>query len=45
MLDTHPGLAGYKLVFATMAGFAVAGFLLSTVLVKVIKRHQQRLAA
>ena len=45
LLDTHPGLPGYKMVFATMAGFAVAGFLLSTVLVKVIKNHQQRQAA
>jgi len=37
LLDTHPGITGYKMVFATMAGFAILGFALSTYLVKTIK--------
>lgn len=40
LLDTHPGLAGYKLVFSLMAGFAVLGFLLSTYLVRTFKVRQ-----
>lgn len=41
MLDKHPGLVGYKMVFSTMAGFAVLGVVITTVLLKMIKRKQE----
>lgn len=41
MLDKSPGLAGYKMVFITMIGFAVIGLLISSYLVHVIKRKNQ----
>lgn len=41
MLDKSPGLAGYKMVFMTMIGFAVMGLLISSYLVHVIKRKNQ----
>ena len=41
MLDKHPGLVGYKMVFSTMAGFAVLGVVITTILLKMIKRKQE----
>ena len=36
-LDAHPGITGYKIVFSIMMGIAVAGIVISSILVKVIK--------
>lgn len=44
MLDKYPGLAGYKMVFTTMAGFAVVGIVITTLLLKMIKRKQEEVA-
>lgn len=38
ILDSHEGLSGYRIVFIMMACFAVVGFLLSTFILKKIKR-------
>lgn len=38
LLDRAPGIAGYKHVFMCMTGFAVMGFFISRVLVKMVKR-------
>ncbi|MGL5439890.1 MAG: MFS transporter [Filifactoraceae bacterium] len=40
MLDNNSGLAGYKAVFTTMACIAVAGFIISTLLVRVIQKKK-----
>jgi hypothetical protein len=40
-LDAHPGIEGYKIVFGIMAGIAVVGIIISSILVKVIKRKKQ----
>jgi sugar phosphate permease len=40
-LDAHPGIAGFKIVFSIMMGIAVAGILISSILVKYIKRDKQ----
>ena len=37
ILDTNPGIAGYKLIFMLMAGIAVVGIVISTILLKEIK--------
>lgn len=44
MLDKNPGLAGYRMVFSTMVGFAILGVLITTLLLKMIKRKQEKLA-
>lgn len=36
MLDNHPGITGYKMLFATMGGIAIAGIVISSILVKVV---------
>lgn len=41
MLDRTPGMAGYRHVFMTMIGFAVLGFLISSILCRVIKNKKQ----
>lgn len=38
VLDNNPGLSGYKMVFMMMIGFAVVGFIVSTLLVNAIKK-------
>jgi sugar phosphate permease len=45
ILDTHPGMAGYKIVFSMMTGFAILGFLLSSYLLKSIKKMDSEQAA
>lgn len=40
ILDSHPGLGGYKIVFSMTVIFAVFGCLISTWLVKIIKANQ-----
>ncbi len=40
MLDSHPGMAGYKMVFSTMIGFAILGILITSILIKMIKKKQ-----
>lgn len=40
MLDNHPGMAGYRMVFSTMAGFAFVGVLITTLLMKMIKNRK-----
>lgn len=42
ILDNMPGLPGYKTVFLIMAGFAAAGFLLSSYILGVIKKEQAK---
>jgi len=38
MLDANPGMPGYRLVFSTMAGLAISGIVISSILVRVIKK-------
>lgn len=40
ILDTNPGISGYMKVFMIMAAIAVAGFFISCLLVKEIKKRQ-----
>lgn len=40
ILDKVPGITGYRIVFAVMAGFAVVGCLLSLYILKVIKKQR-----
>ena len=40
MLDIHPGMAGYRMVFSTMVGFAILGILITTLLISMIKKKQ-----
>ena len=40
MLDRHPGMAGYRMVFSTMVGFAILGILITTLLISMIKKKQ-----
>ena len=44
MLDKNPGLEGYKMVFSTMAGFAVLGIVITTLLLKMIQKKQNEVA-
>lgn len=39
ILDNFSGVAGYRIVFAVMAAFAAGGILLSTYILKTIKKH------
>lgn len=50
MLDKTPGLQGYKHVFMTMIAFSLLGFVISTILLKIIKKknsvmHQEEVNA
>lgn len=40
ILDSISGLAGYRVVFFVMAGFAVCGFLLSSYILKVVRTQK-----
>lgn len=40
MLDAHPGMAGYRMVFSTMIGFAVVGVVISTILIRIINKRK-----
>lgn len=40
ILDKHPGFAGYKMVFYLMIGFAILGIVITTLLLKMIKKRQ-----
>ena len=40
ILDKVPGVAGYRIVFTVMAGFAIVGCLLSLYILKVIKKQR-----
>lgn len=44
MLDRTPGIDGYKHVFMTMIGFAAVGFLVSSYLVRVVKKKKEQAA-
>ena len=41
MLDANPGIAGYRMVFTTMIGFAVLGILITTILIKMIDKQNK----
>lgn len=45
MLDRNPGMAGYRLVFTTMIGFAILGVIITTILLKMIKKKQNEVTA
>ena len=45
ILDLNPGLAGYKIVFGIMAGFALCGAFVSVMLVKRISGGRKTLRA
>lgn len=45
MLDKNPGMAGYRMVFTTMVGFAILGVVITTLLLKMIKKKQQEVVA
>lgn len=38
LLDNYPGITGYKMIFSIMAGIAVVGIIVSSILVKVINK-------
>ena len=40
ILDSNPGLSGYKIVFIIMCAFGLAGFIISNLLVKKIKKDK-----
>lgn len=42
ILDKFEGLAGYRIVYIIMAVFAAGGFLLSTYILKTIKKEKER---
>ncbi len=42
VLDNHPGLSGYRIVFMMMIGFAILGFIVSTLLVNAIKKNKTK---
>ncbi len=42
MLDKFPGMTGYRIVFMIMAGFSVMGFFISNVLVRMIKKQNEK---
>jgi uncharacterized protein with PQ loop repeat len=41
ILDTNPGLSGYKIVFGLMAVFACAGIVISGLLIKNIRAQRK----
>ena len=40
-LDRYPGMAGFRIVFTIMIGWAVIGLFVSTFLIHRIKKHQK----
>ena len=42
MLDRHPGMAGYRMVFMTMIGFAIVGVVITTILLGMIKKKKNQ---
>lgn len=44
MLDKNPGMTGYRMVFTTMVGFAILGVVITTILLKMIKKKQAEVA-
>ena len=42
MLDGHPGMAGYRMVFMTMIGFAIVGVVITTILLGMIKKKKNQ---
>ena len=40
-LDRYPGMAGYRIVFCVMIGWAVVGIFVSTFLISRIKKHHK----
>lgn len=40
ILDRNPGMGGYRIVFLLMAGFAAAGFFLSSYILSTIKKQK-----
>jgi len=45
MLDRTPGIDGYKHVFMTMIGFATLGFVISSYLVRIVKKKKAQAEA
>lgn len=41
MLDAHPGIAGYRMVFTAMIGFSVLGIIITSVLIGMIKKQNK----
>jgi sugar phosphate permease len=41
ILDNNPGLAGYRIVFAVLVGEAILGILLSSLLVRTVKKKKE----
>lgn len=41
MLDRNPGMAGYRMVFMTMIGFAILGVVITTILLGMIKKKKR----
>ena len=41
VLDNNPGLAGYRMVFMMMIGFAILGVVVSTLLINAIKKNNK----
>lgn len=42
MLDRNPGMAGYRMVFMTMIGFAIVGVVITTILLGMIKKKRNQ---
>lgn len=42
ILDKFPGFTGYRIVFLLMAGFALVGFIVSSYLVKIINKNNEK---
>ena len=42
MLDRNPGMAGYRMVFMTMIGFAILGVVITTILLGMIKKKKDQ---
>ena len=42
MLDRYPGMAGYRMVFMTMIGFAIVGVIITTILLGMIKKKKNQ---
>ena len=41
ILDGNPGLTGYRYVFSVMTGFALLGFVISSILIKMINKKNK----
>lgn len=40
LLDSYPGFTGYQFVFSCMIGFSILGVIISTVLLRMVKRRK-----